>query len=57
MYLLAARLLSERMGKDAEAKALLTQIRTAYPTHALIPEVDALMKLIDSIGARKPATT
>jgi hypothetical protein len=57
MYLLAARLLSERMGKDAEAKALLTQIRTAYPTHALIPEVDALMKLIESLGAKKSATT
>ena len=57
MYLLAARLLSERMGKDAEAKALLTQIRTAYPTHALIPEVDALMKLIESLGTKKSATT
>ncbi|HSX62997.1 MAG TPA: tetratricopeptide repeat protein [Tahibacter sp.] len=57
MYLLAARLLSERMGKDAEAKALLTQIRTAYPNHALMPEVDALTKLIDSLGAKKPATT
>jgi hypothetical protein len=57
MYLLAARLLSDRMGKDAEAKALLNQIRTAYPTHALIPEVDALMKLIDSLGGKKPATT
>lgn len=54
MYLLAARLLSERMGKDAEAKALLTQIRTNYPNHALMPEVDALTRLIDSLG-KKPA--
>lgn len=53
MYLLAARLLSERMGKDAEAKALLTQIRSAYPNHALMPEIDALLKLIDSLG-KKP---
>ncbi|MBL8299111.1 MAG: hypothetical protein JNN30_12300 [Rhodanobacteraceae bacterium] len=57
MYLLAARLFSERMGKDAEAKALLTQIRTAYPTHALIPEVDALLKLIESLGTKKNAAT
>lgn len=55
MYLLAARLLSERMGKDAEAKALLTQIRGAYPNHALVPQIDALMKLIDSVSAKKPA--
>lgn len=55
MYLLAARLLSERMGKDAEAKSLLTQIRGAYPNHALVPQIDALMKLIDSVSAKKPA--
>ncbi len=55
MYLLAARLLSERMGKDVEAKSLLTQIRGAYPNHALIPQIDALMKLIDSVSAKKPA--
>ena len=58
MYLLAARLLSERMGKDAEAKALLTQIRTAYPNHALVPQIDALLALIESVsGAKKPAAT
>lgn len=58
MYLLAARLLSERMGKDAEAKALLAQIRTAYPDHALLPQIDALLKLIDSVNsAKKPAAT
>lgn len=58
MYLLAARLLSERMGKDAEAKALLTQIRTAYPEHPLLPQIDALLKLIESVsGTTKPAAT
>lgn len=56
MYLTAAQLLSERLGKDAEAKALLTQIRTAYPNHELIPQIDNLMKLIESVSAgRKPA--
>lgn len=54
-YLLAARLLSERMGKDAEAKALLTQLKTAYPDHALMPEIDALLRIIDATPARKPA--
>jgi tetratricopeptide (TPR) repeat protein len=58
MYLLAARLLSERMGKDAEAKALLMQIRTAYPDHPLQPQIDALLKLIESVNAgKKPAAT
>jgi hypothetical protein len=58
MYLLAARLLSERMGKDAEATALLTQIRSAYPNHELLPEIDALLKLIASVTvSKKPATT
>jgi hypothetical protein len=56
MYLLAARLMSERLGKDAEAKALLMQIRNAYPNHELLPQVDALLALIESIAAKpKPA--
>ncbi|HVJ61875.1 MAG TPA: hypothetical protein VM555_04095, partial [Tahibacter sp.] len=54
-YLLAARILSERMGKDAEAKALLTQLKTAYPDHALMGDIDALLKIIDTTPAKKPA--
>ncbi|HJU38668.1 MAG TPA: DUF4013 domain-containing protein [Tahibacter sp.] len=54
-YLLAARLLSERMGKDAEAKALLMQLKTAYPGHALTGDIDALLRIIDSTPGKKPA--
>jgi hypothetical protein len=55
-YLLAARLLSERMGKDAEAKALLTQLKAAYPNHALMGDIDALLRIIDATpAAKKPA--
>jgi hypothetical protein len=53
-YLLAARILSERMGKDAEARALLMQLKTAYPGHALSGDIDALLKIIDSSPVKKP---
>ena len=57
-YLLAAKLLSERMGKDAEARALLTQIKNVFPQHELIPQVDAMLAMLDKLGATpapKPA--
>lgn len=55
-YLLAAKLLSERMGKDAEAKALLTQIKAAFPQHELMPQIDAMLAMLDKLGA-KPAAS
>ncbi|UXI66971.1 tetratricopeptide repeat protein [Tahibacter amnicola] len=54
-YLLAAKILSERLGKDAEARALLTQLKRAYPEHPLAPEIDKMLGLLDSIAARAPA--
>lgn len=54
-YLLAARLLSERMGKDAEAKALLMQLKTAFPNHALAGDIDALLRIVESAPGKKPA--
>jgi len=58
-YLLAAKLLSERMGKDTEARALLVQIRNAFPQHELIPQVDAMLAMLDKLSAtpvpRQPA--
>lgn len=55
-YLLAARLLSERMGKDAEARALLRQLKAAFPQHELMPQVDALLAMLDKLGAAGPAS-
>lgn len=57
-YLLAAKLLSERMGKDAEARALLTQIKAAFPQHELVPQIDAMLTMLDKLGtssAQSPA--
>jgi tetratricopeptide (TPR) repeat protein len=46
-YLLAAKLLHERMGEDRQAQALLQQLKTAYPDHPLRPEIDAQLDLIE----------
>lgn len=53
-YLLAARLLSERLGKDAEARALLVQIKAAYPQHPLLPQIEAMLAMLDKLGGAKP---
>ena len=49
-YLLAARLLAEKFNKDEQAKALIRQLKTNYPTHPLMPEIDAYEKFLDSIA-------
>lgn len=40
-YLLAAKLLAERMGRDAEARTLLDQLAKAYPQHPLAADIAA----------------
>ena len=54
-YLLAAKLLAERMGKDAEARALLDQLTAAYPQHPLAGEIAAYRQFLDKLGGQKPA--
>lgn len=49
-YLLAAKLLAERMGKDAEARALLDQLTAAYPQHPLAGEIAAYRKFLDKLA-------
>ncbi len=51
-YLLAARLMHERVGEDAQARALLVQLQTVYPEHPLLPEIEAQLAAIDSMAAR-----
>jgi hypothetical protein len=53
-YLLAARLLAERMGKIAEARALLDQLRKTYPDHPLAPDIAKYRGFIDTID-RNPS--
>lgn len=50
-YLLAAKLLAERMGKDAEARALLEQLARAYPQHPLAPDITAYRQFLDKLVA------
>lgn len=51
-YLLAAKLLAERMGKDTEARALLDQLAKTYPTHPLAKDIAAYR---DFLGKLAPA--
>jgi tetratricopeptide (TPR) repeat protein len=54
-YLLVAKLLNERMGKDAEALALLQQLKKTFPDHELIPEIDQRAALIERMLKTAPA--
>ncbi|QBB71280.1 hypothetical protein ELE36_13455 [Pseudolysobacter antarcticus] len=59
-YLLVANLLHERMSEDAKACGVLQYLKTTYPGHALMPEIDAQLAVIQRImaaaGAAKVAT-
>ncbi|MEP6940054.1 MAG: hypothetical protein ABI846_09840 [Rudaea sp.] len=50
-YLLAAKLLAERMNKEMPARALLHQIKLAAPDDPVIPEVDAYLAFLDKLAA------
>jgi hypothetical protein len=43
------------MGKDAEALALLQQLRKMYPGHDLIPEIEQRVALIERMLKPAPA--
>jgi len=53
-YLLAAKLLHERMNQDAQARGLLLQLKQAYPDHPLLPEIDAQLALIERMTGQAP---
>jgi len=50
-YLLAAKLLAERMGKDAQARALLDQLAASYPQHPLAGEIAGYHAFLDRLAA------
>ena len=50
-YLLAARLMAERMNREMQARALLQQIKIVLPHDPLIPEVDAYLAFLDQLAA------
>ncbi|HEY2394864.1 MAG TPA: hypothetical protein VGH81_02630 [Rudaea sp.] len=56
-YLLAAKIMAERMNRELQARALLQQIKIVLPNDPLIPEVDAYLAFLDKLAATpaKPA--
>jgi hypothetical protein len=56
-YLLAAKIMAERMNRELQARALLQQIKIVLPNDPLIPEVDAYLAFLDKLSATpaKPA--
>ncbi len=54
-YLLAARLLAERMGRDAEARKLLDHLLGAFPQHALREDIARYRAFLDTLAAPAPA--
>jgi hypothetical protein len=50
-YLLAAKIMAERMNREMQARALLQQIKVVLPNDPLIPEVDAYLAFLDQLAA------
>ncbi|HST28109.1 MAG TPA: hypothetical protein VLK26_07040 [Rudaea sp.] len=57
-YLLAAKLWAERMNKEMQARAMLNQIKVAFPDDPVIPQVDAYLAFLDKLAETpaKPAS-
>lgn len=49
--LLAAKLLAERMGKDATARVLLDQVMREFPDHPMAPEIGAYRRHLGQLAA------
>ncbi len=57
-YLLAAKILAEKMNKEKEATALLTQVQAQFPQHPLLPDIETYLKFLASLSsANKPGAT
>jgi len=50
-YLLAAKLLAEKMNKEMQARAMLNQIKVTLPHDAVIPQVNDYLAFLDKLGA------
>jgi len=49
-YLLAAKIMAERMNREMQARALLQQIKVVLPNDPLIPEVDGYLAFLDRLA-------
>ena len=50
VYLLAARVLSDKLGKDDQALAIVRQLERKYAQHELAPEIGKLRQMLDAIS-------
>ncbi len=61
-YLFAAKLLTDKLNREDQARALLAQVKTMYPDNALIPEIDQYLGFLDALAKnaapkREPASS
>ncbi len=56
-YLLAARILCEQKGQDAQARKLLTDLLRRYPNHEATPEIERYLGFLDRLGGASKATS
>jgi len=59
-YLFAAKLLTDKLHREDQARALLTQLKALRPDDALMPEIDAQLALLVTLAAttkRVPASS
>jgi hypothetical protein len=56
-YLLAAKLMAEKMNAEDKALALLSQVSKAFPTHPMLPEIESYVKFLEALMAprKQPA--
>jgi tetratricopeptide (TPR) repeat protein len=54
-YLLAAKLLAERFNHEQKARELLQGVRQLFPSHPLVPEIDAYLAFIARLSAKPNA--
>ena len=50
-YLLASKLLAEKMNKEMQARAMLNQIKLTLPNDPIIPQVDGYIAYLDKLAA------
>ena len=50
-YLLAAKLLAEKMNKEMQARAMLNQIKLTLPNDPVIPQVNDYLAFLDKLAA------
>ncbi len=48
-YLFAAKLLTDKFDREAQAKALLVQLKTNYPNDPMMPEVDQYLQFLSAL--------